>query len=120
MARKFAQADADYKVIRPGDKTVVVSDKIKGGKWIKYALYQREQLHDARLPADRQMTLLTRLGERLGELQDLCNLEAQLQRSPASTDRDALAARLEQRKHHCKRRIIRLFIRTFGRGGFRC
>ena len=89
-------------------------------KWIKYALYQREQLHDARLPADRQMTLLTRLGERLGELQDLCNLEAQLQRSPASTDRDALAARLEQRKHHCKRRIIRLFIRTFGRGGFRC
>ena len=66
------------------------------------------------------MTLLTRLGERLGELQDLCNLEAQLQRSPASTDRDALAARLEQRKHHCKRRIIRLFIRTFGRGGFRC
>lgn len=89
-------------------------------KWTKYALYQHEQLHDARLPADRQMKRLARLGERLGELQDLCNLQAQLQRLPASPDSAALAARLEQRKHHCKRRVIRLFIRTFGRGGFRC
>ncbi|MEL0166776.1 MAG: CHAD domain-containing protein [Pseudomonadaceae bacterium] len=88
-------------------------------KWTKYALYQREQLHDNRLPADAQMQQLAKLGERLGELQDLCNLQAQLLHAAASADREALAAQLEQRKQHCKRRIIRLFIRVFGRSGFR-
>lgn len=89
-------------------------------KWTKYALYQREQLHDHRLPTDTQTQQLARLGERLGELQDLCNLQAQLLHAATSADRDALAVQLEQRKQNCKRRIIRLFIRVFGHNGFRC
>lgn len=88
-------------------------------KWTKYALYQREQLRDARLPADRRTRRLAQLGERLGELQDLCNLQAQLRRAPASADRDALAARLDQSKQHCKHRIIRLFVQVFGQDGVR-
>lgn len=88
-------------------------------KWSKYYLYQLEQLHDARLPACNQMKQLARLGERLGELQDLCQLELQLGRLPATADAAALADQLEQRKHGCKRRIIRLFARVYGRKALR-
>ena len=61
------------------------------------------------------MQTLARLGEQLGQLQDLCNLEAQLQTLAPDQESEALAERLEKRKGHCKRRIIRLFIKVYGR-----
>lgn len=84
-------------------------------KWTKYYLYQLEQLHDSRLPASSEMQALARLGEQLGQLQDLCNLAAQLQTLAPDQQSEALAERLEKRKGHCKRRIIRLFIKVYGR-----
>jgi CHAD domain-containing protein len=84
-------------------------------KWTKYYLYQLEQLHDSRLPASSEMQTLARLGEQLGQLQDLCNLEAQLQTLAPDQESEALAEQLEKRKGRCKRRIIRLFIKVYGR-----
>ena len=61
------------------------------------------------------MQALARLGEQLGQLQDLCNLEAQLRTLAPDQETEALAERLEKRKRRCKRRIIRLFIKVYGR-----